>query len=157
MIHINSPISSGKSTIGSALAHVLPHTDLIEGDDHGAPEHLPREVQWAIAFERIEQSIRDTQCQYLVVAYPIDESQFLRLNAACRHRSARLVVVTLAPPMKTALADRGVRKLTRWERERIIEMYAQGYQSRSFTDVFIDTSRGTVNECVNKIRSELQT
>lgn len=156
VVHINGPVNSGKSTIGSALARLLAHADFVEGDAHGAPEHLPREVRWAMAIERIEQRIRTTQCQYLVVAYPIDESQFFRLEAACRHRSARLLVVTLAPPVETALADRGVRELTGWERDRIIEMYKQGYQSSPFTDIFIDTSRGTVDECVDQIRRQLE-
>lgn len=155
VIHINGPINSGKSTIAAALARALPHAEFIEGDDHGLSDQIPPETRWSMALDRIEQCIHDTGCEHLVVAYPIDESGFSRLDAACKSRSARLVVVTLAPPVETALSDRGERRLTAWERNRIVNMYASGYQSHSFSDIFIDTSQFAVSECVDRILQQI--
>jgi len=155
VIHINGPINSGKSTIGAALARALPDAEFIDGDDHGVSDQIPHATRWLMALERIEQRIYTTEYQHLVIAYPIDESGFSRLDAACKKRSARFYVATLAPPIETALSDRGERKLDSWERSRIVDMYASGYQSQAFSDIFIDTSQATVSECVDRILQQL--
>ncbi|WP_431823325.1 shikimate kinase [Burkholderia sp. F1] len=151
VIHLNGPINSGKTTIGVALARTLPDARFIDGDDHDAPEDAPFDVQWAIALERIVRCIADERKRFLVVAYPIGDVEFGRLRAACDARSARLFVVTLAPPEAVALSDRGERVLTNWERQRITEMYREDYASRPFSDCFVDTSRLPADACAADI------
>ncbi|PCE34004.1 nucleoside/nucleotide kinase family protein [Burkholderia ubonensis] len=151
VIHLNGPINSGKTTIGVALAHMLPDARFIDGDDHDAPEDAPFDVQWAIALERIVRCIADERKRFLVIAYPIGDVEFERLRAACDARSARLFVVTLAPPETVAMSDRGERALTDWERERIAEMYREGYASRPFSDCLVDTSRLSAQGCAADI------
>lgn len=65
------------------------------------------------------------------------EEDYERLLAVARAREARLLVITLAPPVEVALGDRGNRKLDDAERARISEMYAEGYHQRAFSDLII--------------------
>ena len=121
VIQINGPINSGKSTVGRALAIMLPDAKFIDGDDHDATATLPGPEKWAVAIARIECHIETADCRYLVVAYPINHGEFKRLLAACQRRSAQFVVVTLNPPLETALSDRGSRKLTPWKRSELLK------------------------------------
>jgi cytidylate kinase len=155
VVHINGSINSGKSTVGRVLAQTLADARFIDGDDHAAPEHLPLPVQWAFALTRIEEHIAAASFRYLVVAYPLEQADFERIDAACRKRRARLVVVTLSPPLEVVLSDRGARVLTHEERERIVEMYAQGYQSRSFSDIVLDNAGMSAEETVACIAAYL--
>jgi hypothetical protein len=122
VIQINGPINSGKSTVGRALANILPDANFIDGDDHGVSEDVPAAIEWAMALTRIERHIEDANCSYLVVAYPIDHASFEQLRSACERRAAGFFVVTLSPPLEMALTDRGDRRLTHAERQRIVEM-----------------------------------
>ncbi|KER74001.1 shikimate kinase [Burkholderia cepacia] len=151
VIHLNGPINSGKTTIGLALARVLPDARFIDGDDHDAPDDAPFDVQWAIALERLVTQIANARERHLVIAYPIGETEFERLRAACDARDARLFVVTLAPPEAVASSNRGSRALTDWERQRVAEMYREGYASRAFSDCLIDTSTASADACANDI------
>lgn len=143
VIAINGPINSGKSTVGAALAHLLPDARFIDGDDSdddGAHEDLPLAEQWTFALERICRWIETVASRYLIVAWPLRDSDFAVLRAACERRTARLVAVTLAPPLDVARAERGGRVPTEWERQRIDEMYAEGYHARAFSDLIVDTA-----------------
>ncbi|MBP0712568.1 shikimate kinase [Burkholderia sola] len=151
IIHLNGPINSGKTTIGRALARVLPDARFIDGDDHDAPEDAPFDVQWAIALERLVTQIAQARERHLLIAYPIGEAEFERLRAACDARDARLFVVTLAPPEAVAASNRGTRALTDWERQRIAQMYREGYASRAFSDCVIDTSNASADACATEI------
>jgi RNase H-fold protein (predicted Holliday junction resolvase) len=137
VIHLNGPINSGKSSVGLALAELLPNAIFIDGDDHNAPDDAPLGVQ------RIEAQIAKADGDFLIVAYPLDQAHYSQLQAATERRGARLLVLTLAPPLEVALSDRGDRKLTLGERERIIEMYEEGYQTRPFSDAVLDTAGRT--------------
>jgi cytidylate kinase len=144
VIAINGPINSGKSTVGAALSSLLPDAHFIDGDDSDdadAPaDDLPLAEQWTLALERIRRWIETVASRYLIVAWPLRDADFAVLHAACERRAARLVVVTLAPPLDVARAERGGRVLTDWERQRIGEMYAEGYHARAFTDLIVDTA-----------------
>ena len=151
VIHLNGPINSGKTTIGRALSRALPGARFIDGDDHDAPDDAPFDVQWAIALERLVTQITHASERHLVIAYPIGEAEFERLRAACDARDARLFVVTLAPPEAIASSNRGTRALTDWERQRIAEMYREGYAARAFSDCFVDTSTASADACALEI------
>ncbi|HWX48093.1 MAG TPA: DUF2062 domain-containing protein [Roseomonas sp.] len=140
VLHLNGSINSGKSSIGRALAEMLPGAEFVEGDDHGLPTSLPRERRWAGALQRIARCIAISRAPWLVVAYPLDEAAYRSLRAACAARGARLRVVTLAPPLEVALSERGGRRLSEEERQRIGEMYAKGYAERPFSELIFDPS-----------------
>lgn len=141
VVLVNGPINSGKSTLGLALSRRLPETCFVDGDDHDAPDDAPLSVRIDVALRRIEAQIVGAQGRFLVVAYPLRQADFERIRAACEGQGARLIVITLAPPLAVALADRGGRRLEPDERERIVEMYREGYHARPFSDLVLDTAR----------------
>jgi len=137
VICLNGPINAGKSTIGRVLAGMLPDAEFIEGDDHGIPEGVPFQEMIERATAWLAERIGETQRSFLVIAYPLRPEDFILLREACAKRGARLIVVTLAPPMELVLKDRGTRKLDDEERSRIREMYEEGYAGRDFSDLVI--------------------
>lgn len=137
VICLNGSINSGKTTIGRALAAALPDAAFIDGDDHGAPDNVEFDVMLDIALSRLEREIAGARVAHLVIAYPLRDEDHARLAAAAAARGARLFVATLAPPLDVVLADRGERKLDDEERERIRQMYDEGYADRSFSRVIL--------------------
>ena len=153
VIHINGPINSGKSTLGRALTVSLPEASFIDGDDHDAPDGAPLAVRIEAALHLIETKIGMERGRYLVVAYPLDNADYERLKAATDRRGARVLVLTLAPPLEVALTNRGQRALSSGEMRRIVEMYDEGYHARSFSDLVLDTSLLSLPESVEKVRA----
>jgi hypothetical protein len=129
---------------------LLPDAVFIDGDDHDAPDQAPLPVRIEAALCRIEAEIANASEGCLIVAYPLDQVHFERLRAVADRGEARFLVLTLAPPLEVALMDRGTRRLSAEERRRIVEMYGEGYQDRSFSDLVLDTSRLTVQETAEK-------
>ena len=134
---LNSPINAGKTTTGQAIAALLADALFVDGDDHNAPDDAPLLERIAASFDRIECLIVTASTTVLVIAVPLRDEDIARLRAACVLRSAELRVVTLAPPMDVALSDRGSRRLRPDEIDRSRQMYAEGYASRSFSDLMI--------------------
>ncbi|HTN61868.1 MAG TPA: shikimate kinase [Devosia sp.] len=137
VVVLNGSINSGKTTTGRALAAILPGAEFIDGDDHGISSAVP----FAEMIERAQLWLLDriaaVTAPFLVIAYPLRDSDFARMQAACAARGASLFAATLAPPLDMALSNRGARVLDAWERNRVAEMYAEGYAARSFSDVII--------------------
>lgn len=156
VLAINGPINSGKSTLGRSLAEMLPDARFIDGDEHDLSAMPPGPQKWAAAIAHIEHQVEAAEGSYLVVAYPLNCGDFERLRAVCQKRAARLVVVTLNPPLETALSHRGGRKLTPWEKMRIVEMYQEGYQAQTFSNLFVDTSCCVPLDCAKAIVSYLE-
>ena len=55
----------------------------------------------------------------------------------------RFINITLAPSLEECLKNRGTRELDDWERNRIKEMYQEGYQNRPFSDLIIRNDNQT--------------
>ncbi|WP_206668112.1 DUF2062 domain-containing protein [Teichococcus oryzae] len=155
VIHLNGPINSGKSSTGQALAARIADADFIDGDADGLPAHLPEEQRWAGALGRILRQVAGTAAPCLIVAYPLDDTGYRRLRAACVARGAALSVVTLAPPLDVALGARGGRGPDAEEQARIRAMYAEGYHSRAFSDVTLDNAGMTPDEAALRILAAL--
>jgi chloramphenicol 3-O-phosphotransferase len=154
VIHLNGPVNSGKSSVGTVLA-TLAGGAFVEGDDHGAPDDAPLGFRIGAALDRIATLITGSTAEVLVVAYPLDDAAFRRLRTAATARGAAFRVVTLAPPLAVALADRGGRRLSAWERGRIAAMYAEGYASRPFSDLVLNTAGTTPRNAARLIWAKL--
>lgn len=61
-------------------------------------------------------------------------------------------VITLAPSEETALSKRGDRILTENEKQRISQMYLEGYHKRTFSDLIIKNDFVSAEDTVKKIR-----
>ena len=155
VVVLNGSVNSGKTTTGRTLAAILPGAEFIDGDDHGISRSVPfldmieRAILWLV------DQIATATAPCLVVAYPLRDSDFALLQAVCAARSASLFVATLAPPLELVLSDRGTRRLDAGERNRIREMYAEGYPSRTFSDLII-TDMTTPSQTASRIADHFQ-
>ncbi|WP_342359180.1 shikimate kinase [Terrarubrum flagellatum] len=156
-IVLNGPINAGKSTVGARLAALLRSAVFIDGDDHDAPDDAPLAERIVAAWERIERLLATSEADHLVIAYPVEQESYARLRRSCELRGAELVVVTLAPPLEIALADRGGRILSAGERQRIVEMYEEGYTRREFSDFILDNGGMSVEEAAAAISDFIET
>ncbi|MGO4129341.1 hypothetical protein AB4Z01_33430 [Inquilinus sp. YAF38] len=154
IICINGPINAGKSTVGRRLAGLLPGTAFVDGDDHDAPDGAGLNTRIAAGLARIEALIAAAKND-LVIAHPLRPQDHARLAVAAGRCGARLFVVTLAPPIDVALADRGSRTLSAAERARIVEMYAEGYAGPAFSDLVLDNSAQTPDQAAAAIAEAL--
>lgn len=151
VIFLNGPVNAGKSTVGPLVAARLSQAVWLDGDDHGADPSLPLADQWEAAHRRIEAAIAALTEGTLVVGYPMDLALYERLHEKADKAGARLLVVTLSPPLEVALSDRGARVLTDAERARVAQMYDEGYQARPFSDMLLNTARLSPDECADDI------
>ncbi|AJC21001.1 hypothetical protein [Pandoraea pulmonicola] len=147
---LNGPINSGKSTVGRHLAALLPGATFVEGDDHDAQDAPDLPTRVTAALLRIETLIARAGGD-LVIAYPLRDIDHARVLAAAKKRGATLFVVTLAPPIAVTLGNRGARELTAGERTRIHEMFDEGYAARNFSDLVIDNSGTSAEQCAQTI------
>jgi hypothetical protein len=132
VIWLNGAIGSGKSTVGAALAALLPRAAFVDGDDHAGPRHLPNRQRWRMALEAVLTLARRRPPALLVIAYPLDGADIRRVRAGCAQARRRLLVVNLATPLPIVLRGRGGRVLSPGERARVRQMHAQGYPRRRF-------------------------
>ncbi len=133
VVWLNGTVGSGKSTVGAALAGLLPSSRFLDGDDLAGPRHMPDPARWEMALVALlGVVIRPGRCRWLVIAYPLDATGFLRLRAACAKARRPFAVVNLDVPMPMTLRGRGGRMLTTAERERVRAMRSQGYHRRPF-------------------------
>jgi hypothetical protein len=133
VVWLNGTVGSGKSTVGAALADLLPASRFLDGDDLAGPNHLPNPMRWGMALDALLVAVvRPGRSRWLVVAYPLEAIGFRRLRAACARAQRPFVVVNLDVPTSMALRGRGGRTLTRDEMRRVRAMRSEGYHRRPF-------------------------
>jgi len=70
VIWLNGTVGSGKSTVGAALAGLLPASRFLDGDDLAGPSHLPNPMRWGMALDALLAAVvRPGRFRWLVVAY----------------------------------------------------------------------------------------
>ena len=67
----------------------------------------------------------------------------------------RFISITLAPSLENCLKNRGSRELSEREKQRILEMYQQGYQNPSGADRIICNDRQTPLQTAHIIKEFL--
>lgn len=154
IIVVSGPINAGKTTIGRALAKAIDGAVFIDGDDHDAPEDAPLALRIEAGLKRLSDEIARNPARWLVIAYPLRDKDHERLLEVAQARGARLLTVTLAPPLEVCLSDRGSRALDDWERARICEMYTEGYHQPAFSDLVV-SGAPSVAAAVNEISAWL--
>ncbi len=164
-LNINGSINAGKSTVSKILVDKIPNSIFIELDDLLSDEEQEKlELDFkegiALRLERfddvLKEHIKKQNVDVIIFAYPISEKNHKRWMKIT-HQNAELKSVTLAPNINTCLTNRGSRDLNDWERNRIKEMYKQGYQTPSNTDLIIDNSNQTPDETAMAIINFIKT
>ena len=152
IIFLTGPIGVGKTTLGSALAAALGGTH-VEGDDFQLPDR-----PWYAASLRVARSIVNAATEAsapAVVGYPLRCIDHIYLRRRLAERGLPSIFVNLSMPAVRFLApDRG-RAFTPWERARIGEMMAEGYDRRPWADLPFEPADAPVPENVSRLLAAL--
>lgn len=159
IININGPINSGKTTISKLLKEKLPFCLFIEVDELLSDEeqkklHLNREDGWAERLKRLNSIIVEEKklqrYENIIFAYPMSIKTYHQWKL-WEDANTKFINITLAPKLDVCLQNRGTRGLTEQEKQRIKQMYDEGYSCPEFSDCVIDNSLQTPQETITEI------
>ncbi len=159
IININGPINSGKSTISKLLVKALPYALFFEVDDLLSDEEqeslgLSLQQGWQERTNRLHQNIiqekNKQQYQNIIFAYPITAKTYAEWKQ-WEDKNTKFINITLSPKLEVCLQNRGARKLEEGEKNRIKEMYKEGYANPAFADLIIDNSTQTPQQTLQHI------
>lgn len=157
IILINGPINSGKTTLARHLAATMPRTAHVEVDTlREFVAFLPLAEAIPVSLENAATVTRNLVRRqfHVVLSYPLGVQDHAYLLAAWADLGVPIHTFTLAPPLATALADRGGRALSDHERRRIREQYADGRHRPPFGSI-LDTTHLAVAETADAIRRQV--
>lgn len=140
-IFLNGPIGVGKTTLGQALAERL-SAGFIDGDDLSDPDR-PWYCSILQTSRRVVQSGLDV-LQYtdtVIIAYPLDCMNWIYFRRKFEDAGVRPVFVTLRATFSSIVDVGRGRAFSNDERDRIQVMIAEGYGSRPFSDLVLDTNK----------------
>ena len=159
IININGPMNAGKTTISKLLVSELKVALFIEVDDLLSDEEqkvlgLSREEGWRERIKRLNtilsQEKEKAQYEYIIFAYPMTEKLYWQWKSLENTETA-FINITLAPQLEICLQNRGDRELNDKEKDRIKEMYQQGYHNSVLADLIIDNSAQSPNDTLQQI------
>ena len=164
ILNINGPINSGKTTVSKILVNLLPNATFIEVDELMSDEEeaklgLSMQDGWAERQKRLTETLlalkQSRQYETVIFAYPISENSY-KTWSSMADENTRFINVTLAPSLEECLKNRGTRELDDWERNRIKEMYDEGYQNRPYSDLIINNDNQTPEETAEIIKEFIE-
>lgn len=160
ILNINGPINSGKTTVSKILVNLLSNSTFIEVDELMSDEEevklgLSMQDGWAERQKRLNETLlalkQSRQYETVIFAYPISENSYKKWSSMADD-TTKFLNITLAPNLEECLKNRGTRELDDWERNRIKEMYEEGYQNRSYSDFIINNDHQTPEETAKVIK-----
>ena len=160
ILNINGPMNSGKSTVSKILVNLLSNATFIEVDELMTDEEEKRlglSIQdgWAERQKRLNKKLLDFkklhEFETVIFAYPISENSY-KTWSSMADENTKFLNITLAPSLEECLKNRGTRELDDWERNRIKEMYEEGYQNRSYSDLIVNNDNQTPEETAEMIK-----
>ncbi len=164
ILNINGPINSGKTTVSKILVNLLSKAVFIEVDElmsDAEQEKLGLSLKegWAERKKRLDEKLyflkQTKEFETVIFAYPITEESYQKW-AGFADETNRFINITLAPSLEECLKNRGTRELTDWERNRIRQMYEEGYQHRPYSDFIINNDNQTPNETAEIIKGFIE-
>jgi hypothetical protein len=125
-VFINGSINAGKSTVAKLLSQRLTNCVVIEPDqireefaDLPIDKAVPLVMEkLAVRLKEINDSGKDA-----VVPYPLSTKNAETIVSCCRKLNSEIKVFSLDPGLEVAVSDRGARRLTEWEVDRIKKHY----------------------------------
>lgn len=158
IIFISGSINSGKSTVGALLAKKLGKVAFLEVDTLSAfIEWMPIDERVPINLDNTVSVIRNFAKRGLdvIVLYPLSVKNYQYLAESLKDIDTPIFCFVLNPSLDVALSERGKRKLTDWEKERIQYHYDTGINNPGF-GVVVDTTSQTPEETAQVILEALQ-
>ena len=165
ILNINGPINSGKSTVSKILVNMIPKATFIEVDELMSDEEekklgLGMEAGWKERERRLNEKLlslkQSHEYETIIFAYPIAEESY-KTWSSMADDDTRFINITLAPSLKVCLKNRGTRELTDWEKNRIREMYNEGYQKRPYSDLIINNDNQNPEQTAEIIKNFVET
>lgn len=160
ILNINGPINSGKSTVSKILVNMLPNATFIEVDELMSDEEqeklgLTLQQGWRERHKRLNQKLKalkkSHEYETVIFAYPIADNTYQDWKAL-EDNETKFLNITLAPSLEECLKNRGARELNDWEKNRIRQMYEEGYQNRPYSDFIINNDNQTPQETAEVIK-----
>ena len=164
ILNINGPINSGKTTVSKILINLLPNATFIEVDELMSDEEeaklgMSMQDGWAERQKRLNETLlalkQSRKYETVIFAYPISEKSY-KTWTSMADENTRFMNITLAPSLEECLKNRGTRELDDWERNRIKEMYEEGYQNRPYSDFIINNDNQTPIETTEIIKGFIE-
>ena len=164
ILNINGPVNAGKSTVSKILVNRLPKAVFIEVDElmsDAEQEALGLSLQagWRERHKRLNAKLtafkKSQEYETVIFAYPIADNTYQDWKSM-EDDKTRFMNITLAPSLEVCLKNRGTRELTDWEKNRIREMYQEGYQKRPYSDFIINNENQAPEETAEVITRFLE-
>lgn len=152
IIFLSGSINSGKTTIAKLLVKAIPRTAHIEVDN------LRAMVDWMPLEESIPLNLKNTlsltinflkEEMNVIISYPLSRDEYEFFNKYLPADVQRFFF-TLNPRIDHALSNRGSRKLTDREKERIKYHYTTGVNDPGF-GITIDNTMQSSEETLSDI------
>ena len=141
VVFLNGPIGSGKTTLGRSLAHNL-DGQFFDSDDFGNPAKPWYGKIRTVCSTLVEASIKALrQRSVVVVAMPLRRRDWCYFRETFRSQGVTALCVTLSARLEDILNPKRGRVFSAREQARIATMIAEGYASRPFSDLIVDSSR----------------
>ena len=150
ILFLTGPIGVGKTTLGGALAAALGGT-FVEGDDFQQPDRPWFASSLRVARGVVESASAAAVQGPVVAGYPLRCIDYLYLRGRLGERGLPTLFINLSMPAERILAPERGRAFTPWERTRIAEMLAQGYDRRDWADLLFEPANVSVEENVAKL------
>ncbi|MCL2749162.1 MAG: hypothetical protein FWE50_03765 [Alphaproteobacteria bacterium] len=158
IINIGGVINSGKSTVSKLLVERLSNSVFIEVDELLSDEEW---VNFPDFMSRINERLNrlykllikhvdSKQFDNIIFAYPMYDDTYSRVTEIAKDK-AEFIIITLAPEIGIAQANRGTRELSEREKERILEMRDEGAYKYHKSDKIIDNTQQSPTQTVNEI------
>jgi hypothetical protein len=138
-IFLSGPIGAGKTTLGRALGERIGGA-FIDGDDHSDPGR-----PWYCSILRTSTATlraglaRLHDKPAIVVAYPLNCMTWIYFRRKFEGVGVQPLFVSLRASFPAITGQNRGRSFSREEKERIQVMIAEGYGSRPFSDLVVDT------------------
>ena len=154
ILFLTGPIGVGKTTLGIGLAEALGGT-FVEGDDFQAPDRPWHASSLRVARGVVEAASSAAADGPVVAGYPLRCIDYLYLRGRLAERGLETLFVNLSLPAARILAPERDRAFTPWERTRIAEMIAQGYDRRPWADLHFEPADAPVGDNLSGLLAAL--
>jgi adenylate kinase family enzyme len=159
VIFIDGNMNAGKSTVAKLLAKQIDRPAVVEIDElrHFVSWMDVRDtirLNWENALLLVKNFIKNDF--NVIVPYPISIDNYNFIISQLGDIDAKLYFVTLNPPTKVLLKNRGTRRLSGREKIRIGELDQNGIAKQKY-GIMIDNSRQKIQETVDEILEYIKT
>ena len=155
-IFLSGPIGAGKTTLGRALGERIGGA-FIDGDDHSDPGR-----PWYCSTLRTSTAILGAGLACLddkpaiVVAHPLNRINWIYFRRKFEGVGVKPLFVSLRASFPAITGQNRGRSFSSGEKERIQVMIAEGYGSRPFSDLVVDTDGPDFTATLARLEAEVR-